>query len=483
MAGYAPGTQGYEEQSERKFRHRAQRAQNLSDLLIGMGMVAQQLGHLRRSREAELGTQEFGRQAQQIGTGYEGQQRQQFAGPSEGEMGVPPGDPQAREQAGPSMQEMQGGGATAQEERTPSSMLETLGRTFGFSPYKAQMSGEQQYQLAQLRQNAAAGGADAMAKQHKMRMDEGALGLRAEEVGTEGEVKRHRMGLDEKEFGLKQREAVNKEALDTFKANREAELQSQNLRNLEQTYIAGEEKRPLELQRLRAEIATEQAKPGLAAEEHAMKMRQGEADIQAKGWDIAEANEKLATNYEGRVAQMHGVRSRTAGLTSPDEKLTSLLAYAEIGGKRDMADRINKVMTGTTAQKTALVKELMGGMDTDMKRFADLANTYRSRAATQADRIGLFGNTNDVDTHMPAGTDVDQETTARKQFVQMAKAIPVDPTTGQPDQAEMQWWNTLMFDNTMSFTEKLELAREHWMAQQTPGITEWAQRGMQWPGR
>ena len=69
MGRYAPGTDAHDEGQERRERHTIQRKQNVSDLMMGFGMIAQTLGAKRRADEQAASDDLYAKRIGQVMSG------------------------------------------------------------------------------------------------------------------------------------------------------------------------------------------------------------------------------------------------------------------------------------------------------------------------------------------------------------------------------------------------------------------------------
>lgn len=146
MPKFAPGTAGYDEARDRRFRHKQVRAMNTADLLSGLGMIAQQLGNMRRARQEEANQQVM---ADYVGKMYGGGD----ATGAEPDFGGLP--PIAAGAASPSIPSSGPQDITQDVLRSGGGVaggLEKLGQTFGFGQVQGRLTPSMQLQLLQAQQ-------------------------------------------------------------------------------------------------------------------------------------------------------------------------------------------------------------------------------------------------------------------------------------------------------------------------------------------
>lgn len=101
MPQYAPGTAGFDQGNERRSRHAAQRAINISDLINGVGVMMQGLGKMRRGQQEEADQSVYAQRLGQMEANPEGPPGQMDTSYSAGPGASPiPMDPNAPEAQG-----------------------------------------------------------------------------------------------------------------------------------------------------------------------------------------------------------------------------------------------------------------------------------------------------------------------------------------------------------------------------------------------
>lgn len=181
MGGFAPGTAQYGDQRERRFRHEAQRNLNISDLMLGLGAMAQALGNRRRMAEQQANDAYL---AQQVAQPAPEMAPQSFTNPQSGQY-----DPQAQEAAGQTATASQG--APLRYAR-PATAFQNLANTFNpFYKPEGGLTGQAALGIASLRAKQA--GAQATAGYR-------AAQLRGEQT-KQTETERHNRAMEARPVG------------------------------------------------------------------------------------------------------------------------------------------------------------------------------------------------------------------------------------------------------------------------------------------
>ena len=367
MPSYAPGTDPYYAGADRRNRHTFTRERNVSDLLLGIGMVAQQMGAIGRQRQEQANQAAFAGELGKvyeeplpgIGPGYPGSDQE---GPPDPSLAATSG-----QEADPYMQRVAGEGAAWK----PSTFVESLGRmTMPFGEMQGKITPDMAIKLMAARQGRVTSESEAYKRNLEM------AHLQAQTGAIQGGEQR---------------------ANELFPVQREGAIE--DLAGKQQSREFAAERQPLEMQKGRLDVAR-----GIQDYQQKGGLYEGQREAQDLGnqktrQDIEQGAGLFPLQKEKLQAETNAL-SVTAGVDAENKRLTNQKLAQEIAGHdpevagkaadryRSMVDKDENRASAVTRAYQAIVNPVAG--QDPLVTLAGLRATMGGAEAAAVDDVLQF---------------------------------------------------------------------------------------------